>query len=67
MIYPGIHDSQNHEQGLGSFMEEGGKKKWHLSRLIKLLAEYQNFMGVKAFSIPKSELCPEVQRRLIWV
>lgn len=42
-----------------------GKEKRHLSPLIKLLAEYQSFMGVKVFSIPKSELCPEVQRRLI--
>lgn len=30
MIYPGIHDSQNHEQTLGSFMEEGGKRKMTL-------------------------------------
>lgn len=30
MIYSGIHDSQNNEQTLGSFMEEGGKRKMTL-------------------------------------
>lgn len=30
VIYPSIHDSQNHEQSLGSFMEEGGKRKMAL-------------------------------------
>lgn len=44
-----------------------GKEKLHLSLLIKLLAEYQSFMGVKVFSISKSEFWPELQRRLIWV
>lgn len=39
-----------------------GKEKWHLSTLIKPLARNQSFMGVKVFSISKSELWLEVQR-----
>lgn len=33
MIYPGIHDSQNHEQGLGSFMEEDEERKMTLIKV----------------------------------
>lgn len=48
MIYPGIHDSQNHEQGLGSFMEEGGKKKMTLVPPYKTVGRISELHGGKS-------------------